>query len=103
MNRPDEPPPLPVRAIDVFIGFFVGGSISWGLRGPLLYAFGDKKPEDGLLVALFLPTLFLIAAIVWAIRTRRKAWAIGMSIYLGVGALVFGPIFALWAMCAGGH
>jgi hypothetical protein len=100
-KSPRTPKRPPVRALDVFLAFLFGGVLSWFIRLPLLQAFGDKGFYL-LLVALFLPTVVLIAAIVWAFRTGRRAWGLGMTIYLGVGALVFGPFFAIWAMCAAG-
>ncbi len=105
MSDPSTPPSstapkTPINAKNVFAGIGLGIVLSWGLRVPLWAAFAGTRAGPGFYVAVLLPTAALIAAIVWAARTRRPGWAVGMSIYFGLGVLVFGPLFALYAICA---
>ena len=102
---PRSPVPEPVRprsevrGAEVFQGIGIGIGVSWiprllllGIAALLVGDLNVEKvwPPLGLLV-IFAPTAALVAALWWAIRARKKAWAIGMAIYAGVGALLLGP------------
>jgi hypothetical protein len=104
LPAPQEPVPDPeragrIRGGEIMAGFAIGLAISWVLRLLLLgvtwLAYPDWNVEEmwapfGIFV-VFAPTAALCTALVWAIRTRRKPWAIGMAIYAGVGGLLLGP------------
>ena len=83
-----------VRWTQVLAGFGLGLVGSNGLRFLLIAALGDAIDRSGSLAAalavFLLPTAILIGAILWAARTGRKGWAIGMAIYAGVGGLLVG-------------
>ena len=105
MSEPTQAPPppdaaRPVKASEVFAGIGIGIAVSWGLRVPLWGALVTTAKGPGFVVAVFVPTLALIGAMVWAHCKRRKGWLIGMAIYLGAGVLIFGPIFSVMALCA---
>ena len=111
----DNEPPLPavpdpvkpgasgVRWTQIFAGFGLGIAIAWGLRLSLFALLASRietSTEAALFAALF-PTAVLVAAIFWAARTGRKAWAIGMAIYAGVGGLLVGGTAAIVYVACG--
>ena len=117
MTEHERPQPIPsgrdprkpgseVRGSQVFAAFLVGGAATWALRILLFSLLSDAirrsdTPAPGLFAALF-PTAVLVTAILWAGRTGRKAWAIGMAIYAAVGGLLVGGTAAfIYVVCSG--
>lgn len=91
---------------EILAGFAIGAGISWALRIVLWTAVvGDAPPKwPSVVFPLLAPTFALVAAMAWAFATRRRGWALGMTIYLALGILVLGPVFFLGslftALCA---
>ena len=95
----------PVRWQQVLAGFGIAMAVMWGIRIVLwlLIAIFPRGTQDygGLLagiVAWFVPIPVLAGLIWWNARRGREGWAIVMSIYAGLAALVLAACFSTMAL-----